>query len=105
MSTAKCMIKGTDFIGVFATANEEFALIGRDIGGRAAHIIADTLNVKLIDCSMFGTDLVGLFAKANSNGILVSNIMEEHEIEHLRKQTALNVGFLESNLNAIGNNI
>jgi translation initiation factor 6 len=49
---------------------------------------------------------VGLFSKANSNGIILSNLTLDEEVEALKRhRLGINIGVLESDLNAIGSNI
>jgi len=49
---------------------------------------------------------VGLFVKANSNGMLLSNLMLDHEIEAIEKKgLGISVKVMESELNALGSNI
>ena len=64
------------------------------------------LSVRCIEFNVSGSDLVGLFSRANSNGIILSNIMLDHELESLKKMDlGLNMGIIGSDLNAIGSNI
>ena len=106
MGAAKCSIDGSDYIGVFATASEKHVFVGSQASGRSRQILVDTLEVKPVALSVFGTNLVGLFMKANSNGLIISNLIEDYELERLKEQKLdLKIGVLDSNLNAIGNNI
>ncbi|MFI5412509.1 MAG: translation initiation factor IF-6 [Candidatus Micrarchaeales archaeon] len=106
MGAAKCMIKGSDYIGVFAAATEKYVFLGNGIERRARDIVTGALKVLPIELTMFATDMVGLFVKGNSNGLLLSNLMDEREIDVLKKYDLdMNVEIMESGLNAIGNNI
>ncbi len=106
MEAAKCAINGSDYIGVFATASDKYVFLGHSVRDRAKHILEATLKVTPITLSVSSTDMIGLFMKANSNGIIVSNLMEDHELAALKHHnTGLNIAVLQSSLNAIGNNI
>ncbi len=106
MGAAKAMIKGSDYIGVFATASDKHVFFGNGIERRARETIIATLKVIPVELSIFATDMVGLFIRANSTGIMVSNLMDEHELKRLRDyKLDLNILEIKSNLNAIGNNI
>jgi len=106
MGVAKCMITGSDYIGVFAAVSDRYVFFGNRINERSKRILAETLKAHPIGLSIFATDLIGLFIKANSNGILVSRMIEDYELKALRELNLdLRMEVLESNLNAVGNNI
>jgi len=106
MEAAKYSIFGSDYVGVFATVTDDFLFAGSGLTGNVKEMMAKTLEVRRIEFKVSGTDLIGLFARANSNGILVSGMAESHEIEALKKDGLdLKVGVLDSDLNAVGNNI
>lgn len=106
MEAAKYRILGSDYIGVFATATENFLFAGAGLTRNSKEMLAKILGVKYIEMSVSASDLVGLFAKANSNGILLSNLVLEQELESLRKNDlGINITVMESDLNALGSNI
>jgi translation initiation factor 6 len=106
MPAAKCIVKGSDYIGAFATANDKYVFLGMGINRRAIETLRNVLMTDVIEFTMFATDLVGLFVKSNSNGILISNLVDEREIEMFKKHDIdINMEILDSGLNAIGNNI
>jgi translation initiation factor 6 len=49
--------------------------------------------------------MLGIFGRANSNGIVLSNIVYEEEIRALGRPNGVNAAVIESDLNAVGNNI
>ncbi len=106
MEAAKYKIFGSDYVGVFATATDDFLFAGAGLTGNVKSMVANTLGVRCIDLKISGTDLVGLFVRANSNGLLVSVMAEDYEVDALKKMgLEIKIGVLESNLNALGNNI
>lgn len=106
MEAAKYNIMGSDYVGVFATATDEFLFAGAGLTSNGKEMIAKVLDVKCIDLKVSGSDLVGLFARANSNGIVLSNLIIDTEAEDLKREGLdINICVLESNLNAIGSNI
>jgi translation initiation factor 6 len=106
MEAAKYRILGSDYVGVFATATEDYLFAGANLTSNSKEMMAKTLGVKCIDVTVSASDLVGLFVKANSNGVLVSNLMLDYEIENLKKNDlGLNVQVIESEINALGSNI
>jgi translation initiation factor 6 len=106
MGVTKCIINGSDYVGVFATATDRHLFLGARVPERSRQIITSALCVVPVELSIFASDLVGLFIKANSNGVLLSNIMEESELKRLKEYNLdLRMEVMHSNLNAIGNNI
>lgn len=106
MEAAKYNIMGSDYVGVFATATDDFLFAGRGLSVNSKEMISKVLGVRCIEASVSGSDLVGIFSRANSNGIILSNIMLDDEVENLKKMdTDINIGVIDSDLNAIGSNI
>lgn len=106
MGAAKYSIEGSDYVGVFATATDKYVLIGNVLKERSKKYSFETLKVPVIGVTATGTSLIGLFMRANSNGIIVSNLAEDYEIAALKELgLGVNIATLDSNLNAIGNNI
>ncbi|MDE1869274.1 MAG: translation initiation factor IF-6 [Candidatus Micrarchaeota archaeon] len=106
MDAAKFRIGGSDFVGVFATSSDRFVFAGRGLTSGSKKLLSDTLKVKLHEVSISGSDLVGLFSRTNSNGIILSNLVLEHELHAIKALNLdMKMGVLESELNAVGSNI
>ncbi|MGD0728823.1 MAG: translation initiation factor IF-6 [Candidatus Micrarchaeaceae archaeon] len=107
MDAARYSIMGSDYVGVFATATDRFVFVGSNLTEHNKKILSDNLKAKCIDLSVSGSNLTGLFSKANSNGIIISNLIEDYELKNLQKQDMdnINIGVIDSNLNALGSNI
>lgn len=106
MEAAKYRILGSDYIGVFATATEDFVFVGSNLSPGNKKMLSDSLKTRHVDLQISGSNLTGLFSKANSRGILLSNIVLDYELDELKKQKLdLKIGILESDLNALGSNI
>jgi translation initiation factor 6 len=106
MPVAKHNIGGSDYVGAFACVTDKLMLIAKSIDAKDRHIAAQALGVRPIPISLAESSLVGMFARANSNGIILSSLVESREVEELKSQCdGIRVGILDSNLNAIGNNI
>lgn len=106
MKAAKYSIMGSDYLGVFATATDNYAFVGAGLTANSKNVLSSNLEVESIDVSIFGSDLVGIFIRGNSNGIIVSNLILEEELDELKKEAkGVNVCVLDSDLNAIGSNI
>ena len=106
MGVAKCTIKGSDYLGAFISATDKYAFFGNDVTKHNEDLICGNLGVRPVFLPAFGTSLVGLFIKANSNGMLLSNLVEERQLQMLKDQDlGINISVLDSGLNAVGNNI
>ncbi len=106
MEAARYKILGSDYVGVFATATDDFLFVGAGLTNNSKDMIAKVLDVKCIEATISGSSLVGIFSRANSNGIVLSNITLDYEVEALKKlDLGINISVIESDLNAIGSNI
>lgn len=106
MGTVKYRIRGSDYVGAYAVATERYCFVGIDANGTMESIIAEALKVDVVRVSVGSSGFIGVLAKANSNGMLLSNLAEEREVEALKKaHTGMNISVMRSALNATGNNI
>jgi translation initiation factor 6 len=106
MEAAKYKIMGSDYVGVFATASDNFVFAGSGLTKNSKDMLAQVLQVKCVEFTVSGSDLVGLFTRANSKGIVLSNLTLDHEIDTLKKlELGINIGVIYSDLNALGSNI
>ncbi|MCL5092115.1 MAG: hypothetical protein M1364_00430, partial [Candidatus Marsarchaeota archaeon] len=106
MGVAKYAINGSSFVGAFVSITEDYAFTGRNLTKGSKAVLDEVLGVKRIEFSIMGFDMIGVFARANRNGIIFSNMIEDGELEAFKGfGLGVNVSVLESDLNAIGNNI
>lgn len=105
MHAVKYVLRGSDCIGVFASATDMYVFSGPDLTEGNRKVLSETLEVECADVSIGNSGLIGIFMRANSNGIVLSNLASEREVERIRKLVDLRVEVLDSSLNAIGNNI
>ena len=106
MNAAKYAINGSDCVGAFALATDKYVFVGRSATEGSKKFLASTLGVEAIDMSIGGMDFIGVLARANSNGMLVSNLVTDREMEAIRSmKLGINIEVLGSTLNAVGNNM
>lgn len=96
--------QGRESLGVYARATDERCLIPPTLGDGVADEVEDALEVPAIEVTVGGTSIVGALSAMNSSGVLVADIVHEHEIDTLEDQ-GLEVGILEGIVNAAGNSI
>lgn len=69
-------------------------------------MVSKTLGTACVTATIGNSDILGIFGRANSNGIILSNLANDDEVELLRKKLpGINVGVVHSDLNAVGNNV
>ncbi len=106
MEAAKYRIMGSDYVGVFATATDDFVFAGAGLTKNGKDMLAATLGVRCVDVTVSGSDLIGIFSRANSNGIVLSNLVLDEEVEGLKGMDLdVNISVIKSSLNALGSNI
>jgi translation initiation factor 6 len=106
MEVAKHRVLGSDFVGAFCITTDRYSLIPHGTGSSLANIIRGTLRTDPITVMLANSDMLGVFGRGNSNGIVLSNLVHQSEVDSLRSMLPdIRVGIIESDLNAIGNNI
>lgn len=106
MDAAILRLKGSDYTGVFCTASDRLVFAPPNLTKKEHDVLFATLKADIIEVSLGESNLVGLFAKANSNGVVLSNLASEDEFRRMKAEAGeLNVGILQSSINAIGSNI
>ncbi len=106
MAAIRYTLFGSEYIGAYASATEKYVFTGRSMPENARKRISSALNAEQVTLSIGSSDIIGIFMRANSNGILLSNLASKDEVEAIKKLgLGINVGVLDSILNAVGNNI
>lgn len=105
MGAIRYNINGSEYVGAFAACTERYTLIGAGVSKKAKQLIADALLTECIELQVCGMDFIGMFCRANSNGVVVPDFMYDNELSTLRKALEANVEVIESDLNAIGNDV
>ncbi len=106
VEVAKHRVHGSDFVGAYVIASDRFVFCYKGIEKHIKDMISKILSAEPIEMSVSDSHLIGIFARANSNGIVLSNLTTDTELAHLHSlKLGINIGVMESQLNAIGNNI
>jgi translation initiation factor 6 len=99
----KLDINGNPFIGVYCHANEEIAIVPSELSKSGISKIEECLDVEVIKTSIAGSSIIGVLVCSNSHGMVVTNFIEERELETLSDR--YNIMLITDVLNAVGNNI
>lgn len=96
-------INGNPYVGVYCAASEQLAVMPDSVTNKVAREVAETLGVEIVKTTVAGATIVGSLIALNSNGVMVTNFAEKHELARFPK--GLRVGVMEERLNAAGNNV
>jgi len=106
---SKFAFYGNPFIGLFVRSNNKITLSPVSKPEKFSRIpeLLETVEIQLVlaDCS-----LLGLYSVMNDNGILLSKVVEDYEMENLKRKLrengiGLNVDKVNNDFTAISNNI
>ncbi len=95
------------YAGVFCSTNDNLTLVPPGIPADDMEAISEALGTKLEIITLGGSRVLGTLIAMNNNGILVSNIVTDLELEKFEKISKLHkidFGVLPDRSNAIGNN-
>ena len=91
-------------IGLYGWSTDSYCFLGTYPMKNVMRKMERTLKARIVVSSMAGTELAGIFAAGNSNGIVVTKLIEKHELEKLKKSLkGLNFLVLPSRETAVGN--
>jgi len=86
MEIEKAVIKGSPYIGVFAMVSEKFGLFPKTASENEVKAMEKTLGIEGIQTNLANSSLIGVLAVGNSNGIIVPEIVEDHEVKELKEK-------------------
>ncbi len=90
-------------IGVYMRTNDNYLFIPYGLARSKAERLERLLGVKSIMVSIAYTRLLGPLMVLNNNGILLPSIVEDHEVENLKRLTCMKVNRLDTKFTALGN--
>ena len=90
-------------IGVYTKVNDSFIFLPNGFAKTKAKNLENYLKTDSVFTSIANTRLIGALMVTNNKGILLPKICFDHELEHLKKSTNLNVDVLDTKLTALGN--
>jgi translation initiation factor 6 len=100
----KTDFNGDPNIGLYGFATDKYCLLGTDFNPKVKKRADEILNVPVLTVPLFGSTLIGLFASGNSKGIVITKLVEKHELAKLKLALPdVNVLVLKSISTALGN--
>ncbi|MEM4257241.1 MAG: translation initiation factor IF-6 [Candidatus Diapherotrites archaeon] len=86
MEFLKGTIRNSPYIGVFSTTTEEYTLIPPGTTEKEEKEIQKTLQTKTIKTTIGNSPLIGILAKGLGKKIVVSSLIEKHELKKLKNE-------------------
>lgn len=90
-------------IGIFLRTNDNYCLVPRGLASTKCQRIESLLQNRTVQISIAGSRLLGPLVVMNNNGILVSRLAEDEELETLKRLTHISVEKLNSRFTSVGN--
>ncbi len=95
---------GTAEVGLFATATDRLCIVPPQIKPRHLKLIEKALETDIIKTTIAGSFLIGPLVAGNSNGLVISCMVLDEELEKVRSSIRdSNILVLESRYTAAGN--
>ncbi len=99
----KGKIHNSPYIGVFAAANEEIAIVPDDITKEEEAAIKRSLDVNIHKTKLGGSPLIGSLMVINSHGAVITDFADIDDVKFLKNE--YNILFVNDKINAVGNDI
>ena len=98
---------GKPEIGSFICLTNNYAIIGKSKTGLVLNFLKEKINIPIVETTIGGINTVGTLCAGNKNGLVVSNICTDQELQHIRDSIPENIRVVRvsDKLNALGNNI
>lgn len=91
-------------IGVFCKATDEVCLIRKALPKKILKRVSSALHTRFIELQIADATIVGSLIAVNKHGVVVSNIINEHEIG-LLESNGFSVLPIDDTINAVGNDL
>ena len=93
-------------IGMFGFATDSYCFLGVELSPKTLEKLQQVLQVEVKTAQIFGTELIGLFCSGNENGIVLTKMAEDEEVEAIKKLfPKLNILVIPTDVTATGNMI
>ncbi|MGH1568916.1 MAG: translation initiation factor IF-6 [Nitrosopumilus sp.] len=90
-------------LGVYVSVNNSIGLVPMGFAQTKADKLAEYLDIQIHHTAIANTRLIGALSVMNNKGILLPTTAYQNEFDYLKDETDLEVGVLDSKLNALGN--
>ena len=90
-------------IGIYTRVNDEFVFLPNGFADTKSEKLSEYLEVSPLEISVANSRSLGILMVVNNHGVLLPSTCSEGELEHIKKNTDLNVEILDVKNNALGN--
>ncbi len=81
MEIEKATLIGSPYVGIFSVLTDKLCLLPVTETKEKVKFISDFFDIEVFQANIANSALLGIFAAGNTKGFIVSNIIEEHEME------------------------
>jgi translation initiation factor 6 len=93
-------------VGVYCRANDQFAFLQKSLLQQTKKIVAESLDVKVVELTIADSTIIGSLLVANSKGAVITSIADKATIRIIKEQSPdLNIFVVKDLINAAGNDI
>ena len=90
-------------IGIYTRVNDDFVFLPNGFADTKSEKLSEYLEVSPLEISVANSRSLGILMVVNNHGVLLPSTCSEGELEHIKKNTDLNVEILNVKNNALGN--
>lgn len=99
----RASVFGSNYIGVFVAATDDFVFVRPDLETDLAVSIGEELEGTLVETTVGGASTIGSLLTGNEHGLLASSRLTDEERAGIETATQLSVTELPGRINAAGN--
>lgn len=103
MPVGRTLIGGSPYLGVFARVTESSAVLAPSMPASVARDLGRVLGVKTVRSTVADSEIVGALVAGNSQGLVVGEGVDSHELRLLEQIAPVTV--VRHRQNAMGNNV
>jgi len=100
---ARTNFEGDSNVGAYGIATDRFVFVSPNMSEKSLGDLERVFNLPLIQSTVATLDAVGLMSAATSNGILVPYTTTDEELKRLKKNSEVNVDWIDDRMTALGN--
>ena len=82
-------------IGIYTRVNDEFVFLPNGFADTKSEKLSEYLEVSPLEISVANSRSLGILMVVNNHGVLLPSTCSEGELEHIKKNTDLNVEILD----------
>lgn len=81
MEIEKATLNGSPYVGIFSVLTDKLCLLSVTESKEKVKFISDFFDIEIFQVNIANSSLLGIFATGNKKGFVVSNIIEDYEMD------------------------